>query len=307
MIVRNLRPADLDHAGAVLHAAFASVAEEHGYRPPWPDEQRARALLEEYARPDIGDVLVAEEGGVVIGVGAVRIRGEVASIGPIATFVAGRGVGSAVLDGLLSRADDRGALATRLYVDGWNPSAYALYAGRGFGVVDVVAHIERPPGPGPQLGNSRGLEVRPFEDRDLDELSRFDTKLTGHDRRLDLRACVRLVARRRGALVGYLGATRDVQADTARASLGPALAVDASDLVTLVANALLTTDSGAPWMAGNPVLRARLSTSATSAPAVSMAALGMGFQIREIGIVMSRGAPPPTRSPQLYGLHPELL
>lgn len=302
MNVRGLQAGDLEQAGAVLHAAFARIADAHGYRPPWADDASARDVLAEYARPEVGDVLVAEEGGVVVGVGAVRVRGEVASIGPIAAFVEGRGVGSAILDGLLARADDRGALATRLYVDGWNPSAYALYAGRGFGVVDLVAHIERPVGSGPELGSSRGLEVRAFAEQDLDELVRFDSKLTGCVRPRELSASTRLVARRRGTLVGYLGAG---QAPSGDAWLGPALAVDASDLVTLVANALRVAD--AEWLVGSQCVRARLSTSATSAPAVSMAALGLGFRVRELGVVMSRGAPPPTRSPQLYGLHPELL
>lgn len=303
MNVRRLRPEDLEHSTAVLCAAYAQAAEAHGYRPFFRDESSARQLLEDDARSEIGEVLVAEEGGVVIGVGAVRVRGEVASLGPIASFVSGRGIGSAILDALLARADASGALATRLCVDGWNASAFGLCAGRGFGVIDVVAHIERAPGAGPSLGSSRGLEVRPFDRNDLDELVRFDHKLTGQERARDLRESTRLVARRRGALVGYLGASSSHSSTW----LGPALTVDASDLVTLLCHALLAADAGAPWAAGSTRLCARLSTSATSAPAVSVAALGLGFRVRDVGVVMSRGAPPPTRSPQLYGLDPELL
>ena len=296
MNVRSLRPSDLAHASAVLHGAFARVAELRGYQPPWADEAAARSLLSAYSEVAGDQVLVAEEGGVVIGVGAMRVRGEIASIGPIASYVEGRGVGSAVLDGLLARADEVGAVATRLYVDAWNPPAFALYAGRGFGVVDVVAHLHRDPDPGPALGSSRGLEVRPLQERDLEELLRLDHKLTGHERERDLRSCVRLVARRRGSLVAYLGA---VQAD-GHTLLGPAVAVDVSDLFTLLAHAL---GSEVPEFTGRP-MRARLSTAA---PAASLAALGLGFRVLELGVLMSRGAPPPTRPTQLYGLMPEVL
>lgn len=303
MNVRTLQSSDLDQAGTVLFGAFASAAELRGYRPPWPDEQRARALLSSYRDAEREHVLVAEEGGVVIGVGALRVRGEIASVGPIAVMVDGRGIGSALLDGLLACADRAGVVATRLYVDAWNPSAYALYAGRGFGVVDLVTHIERQPGNTPELGNSRGLEVRPFERSNatvLEELVRFDRKLTGHDRPADLAASVRLVARRRGSIVGYLGAVPNGE----RTSLGPAVAVDVSDLFILLTNALIAAASDESWIGGERVLHARLSTSA---PAASMAAMGLGFKVCELGVVMSHGAPPPTRPPQMYALLPELL
>lgn len=298
--VRALRLLDMEVASAVLFDAFSRAAKERGYRPPWDDEARARKLLESYD-PERGDhTVVAEEGGAVVGVGAVRVRGEVASIGPIAAYLNGRGIGGAVLDGLIERADQAGATAIRLYADAWNPSAYALYAGRGFGVVDVVAHIERVPAPAPPLSSSRGLEVRPVEPRDRDELARFDMKLTGHTRARDLEESARLVAKRHGAIVGYLAGNSDGE----RVHLGPAVAVDASDLFTLLCKALAYADRDAPWMPAACAVHARLSTSA---PPASMAALGLGFRIVELGVVMSRGAPPPARPTQLYGLEPELL
>lgn len=300
MNVRTLRPDDLPAASAVLFEAFKRSAGARGYRPPWADDLQARNLLERAADDDRERVLVAEEGGAVVGVGAVRLRGEVASIGPIAAYVDGHGIGSALLDGLLEHADEAGAAATRLYVDAWNPPAYALYAGRGFGVVDVAMHIEREPGAPPALASSRGLEVRPFEAKDLDELARFDHKLTGHERQRDLASLVRQVARRHGSIVGYLAA----QSIGDRVWLGPAVAVDASDLFTLLANGLIAATRGDDWIESGKPVHARLSTAA---PPASMAALGLGFQVAELGVVMSRGAPPPTRPTQLYSPAPEIL
>lgn len=304
MDIRTLKPSDLEAAGALLYRAFESAAGEHGFAAPWEGEAQTRALLERHRGGAAGDaatgrVLVAEEGGALVGVGALRVRGEVATIGPLATYIQGRGIGGALLDELLRRADEAGTLAQRLYVDAWNPGAFALYAGRGFGVIDTVAHVERAPGPGPALDSARGLEVRAFESRDLDEVQRLDRRLTGHERPADLTEQVRLVARRRGDVVGYLGAC-----DAGGAILlGPAVAVDASDLFTLITHALAET-GGPGWSAADRPLRARLSTTA---PAACMAALGLGFRVREVGVIMSRGAPPPARPPQIYSLDPEIV
>ncbi|MCG8420503.1 MAG: GNAT family N-acetyltransferase [Proteobacteria bacterium] len=304
MKVRTLEQTDLEPASALLFQVFDRVAKKHNYQPPWPGESDVSGLLGRYRRDEPACVVVAEEGGAVIGVGAARVRGEVASIGPIAAYVDGRGIGGAIVDELLLRVENAGAVASRLYVDAWNPSAYALYAGRGFAVFDVVMHIERAPGPAPSLDSARGLEVRPFETRDLEQLRRFDQRLTGHDRGPDLADTVRLVARRRGDIVGYLGA----QHSAGSTKLGPAVAVDASDLATLMAGTLTAEQSGqsarAAGLSRDEPQVARLSTAA---PVVSMAALGLGFRVRELGVVMSRGAPPPARPPQLYSIDPEVL
>jgi ribosomal protein S18 acetylase RimI-like enzyme len=296
--VRTIAAGELEQAGALLYAAFAGAAEARGFPAPWRSARDAADLLARQLEAEPGAVAVAITGGAIVGVGAVRVRGEVASLGPIAVAADGRGIGGRLLDHLVEVADDRGAQATRLYADGWNPAAYGLYAGRGFSVIDVVAHIERPPGEAPALDSSRGLEVRPPDARDLDEIALLDAKLTGHQRRGDLEAmrsleagAVGLVARRHNQLVGYLAG----RPDQGQLALGPAMAVDVSDLFILVANALAGHDG---------VVRARLSTAA---PAASMAALGLGFRVRELGLVMSRGAPPPARPPQLYSIEPEIL
>jgi ribosomal-protein-alanine N-acetyltransferase len=297
--IRTIKPADNEAAGALLYRAFESAAGDHGFLPPWDDEAQARALLERHREGTSSRMVVAEEGGALVGVGAVRLRGEVATIGPLATYIQGRGIGGALLDELLRRADEAGTLAQRLYVDAWNPPAFALYAGRGFGVIDTVAHVERAPAPGPALDSARGLEVRAFEPRDQDEVQRLDRRLTGHDRPADLAELVRLVARRRGDVVGYLGASEAGNTIL----LGPAVAVDASDLFTLITH-VLAESGGQGWSAAGRPLRARLSTTA---PAACMAALGLGFRVRELGVIMSRGAPPPARPPQMYSMHPEIV
>jgi hypothetical protein len=231
--------------------------------------------------------VAAELDGRVVGVGFVRKRGEVATIGPLASAAKGRGVGSILLDELIARADGWGCQAIRLYQDAWNPDSFALYAGRSFAVVDVVARIERPAGPSARADSSRGLEIAPFRPQDLPSLLALDLRLTGLERRDDLEKLVRFVARRRGEAVGFLGMRGGL--------LGPALALDVADLGALIARAIVE--------AGTHV-SARLSTAATTA---MLAAFGLGFRVGEVGLVMSRGIQPPARPPQLYSIAPEVL
>jgi GNAT superfamily N-acetyltransferase len=289
----NLRPlvaGDVERAAGLLAAAWRGPAGAGAdAASPDRDDRAAAALLERHlaAAPDVA--VVADAGGAIAGVGCARVRGEVATLGPIAVAAVGRGTGGALVDALLEHADGAGCHALRAHVDGSDPGAFALLTARGFTAIDVTAAIERPPGRPSAPDGSRGLEVAGPRPGDLDEVLRLDHRLTGHERRPDLEARLRLVARRRGAVVGYLAASG--------AALGPAVTVDASDLFTLVVRAIAQ-------LGADAAARARLSTAA---PTAALAALAVGFRVGGVGVVMSRGAAPPTRPPQLYSLDPEIL
>lgn len=293
--VRRLRPEDVEAAGALLYHACATAASARGYSAPWPGEQEAAAMLARDVDAEPAGAWVAEVGGAVVGVGVVRVRGEVATLAPIAVAADRRGLGTALVEALLERADDAGCAAVRACAPAWSPAAYALLSGQGFSVCDVAVAIERDASAPPRLESARGLEVRAATREDMAAIQRVDAALTGNDRPDDLGRLVRLVARRRGTVVGYLGAARA----GGGVALGPAVAADAADLFTLVASAL-----AAENVAGGAPVRARLSTVA---PAAALAARAAGFHVCELGVVMSRGAPPPARPPQLYSLAPEIL
>jgi hypothetical protein len=277
---------DVAAAGALLFDAFRSAALEHGAPPAWRDVAEATEVAALHLEEPEGAV-VAESGGALVGCGFVRRRGEVATLGPIAAAVPGRGTGGKLLDELIARAEHWGVHSMRLYQDGWNPASFALYASRSFAAVDTVAAVERPAMAAPKLDSSRGLEVAPMKPGDLVELAALDHRLTGLERPRDLAQVVRLVARRRGALVGFAGAVGG--------ALGPVVALDVADLGGLVARML-------PDVPG--VATGRLSTAA---PTAMLAMLALGFRVSAVGTVMVRGVSPPARPPQLYGVRPEIL
>jgi hypothetical protein len=277
---------DLAAVGALLHESFRTAALEHGAPPPWRDATEATALAELYLGEPEGAV-VAEGGGAIAGCGFVRRRGEIATLGPIAAAVRGRGTGGKLLDELIATAEGWGVASMRLYQDGWNPASFAMYAGRSFAAVDTVAAVERAAGAPPRLDSSRGLEVAAMRTSDLEEVAALDRRLTGLERAADLAALVRLVARRRGAIVGYGGVAGN--------ALGPVVALDVADLGALVARLL-------PEIPG--AATGRLSTAA---PTAMLAMLALGFRVTAVGTVMVRGVAPPARPPQLYGIRPEIL
>jgi RimJ/RimL family protein N-acetyltransferase len=284
MDIRPLRRDDVGAAAKLVHDAYARAGQAHGYGPPWPSVDDAAALFARALEEEPDGAVVADDGAIA-GAGLVRRRGEAATIGPLAAGVWGRGTGGKLLDELVARAESWGCQAVRAFQDAWNPASFALYAGRSFAPVDVAACLDRPPGK-IAPGGSRGLEIAPFEPRDLAEMMALDLRLTGLERGDDLRALTTLVARRRGALVAFLGRRGG--------ALGPAVALDASDLGALLARAL---DGAEP-------LVARLSTAA---PVALPLARALGFRIRSLGTVMVRGPAPPARPPQLYSLAPEVL
>lgn len=286
MNVRPLRKDDMEAVGRILFEVFGRLAEMRGFPPQWASIHEAAEQVRACSTVD-GYAVVAEEDGVLSGAGFMRRRGEIATIGPLVAADQGRGTGTTLLEELIQRADYWGCVSARLYQDAWNPSSFAFHAGRSFAVVDVAARIERPAGPAPKIDSARGLEITPFQPADLEEMVLLDLRLTSLERTSDLQTGTRLVARRKGKVVGFLGANGGV--------LGPALAIDVADLGGLVARALGEITG---------VASARLSTAAPlSLPAV----LALGFRVVELGVVMSRGLTPPARPPQLYSVIPEIL
>jgi GNAT superfamily N-acetyltransferase len=285
MQIRPLRRDDVVAAARVLLDAYTRMGQRHGYAPPWAGVDEAAAAASRDLADEPEGSLVVEDDGTIVGVGFVRRRGEAATVGPIATAAWGRGLGGKLLDELVGRAEGWGCQAIRLYQEGANPTSFAMFAGRSFAPVDVVACVERAPGKNPP-GGSRGLDITPFRPGDLEEIAALDTRLTGLERGADLRALVALVARRRGAVVAFLGRSGG--------ALGPAVALDAADLGTVLQRSL----------DGDQPLRARLSTAA---PAALLMAGALGFKVTSLGTVMVRGPAPPARPPQLYSIVPEVL
>jgi GNAT superfamily N-acetyltransferase len=281
--VRPLGPADADAAGELLAAAWPEGVASAG---------TGRALVEEIrAQAPAGGpagTLAAFAGGVMVGVALARPIGEITEVVALVAFPPARGTGTALLDAVCELADEWGGGAVRLRAPAGDPAALALCSGRSFAVVDVAAKVVRPAQAAPKLEAARGLEIAPLRPSDLAALAELDRRLTGIDRSAALGRLrpAPLVARRRGNVCGFLG--RD------GARLGPALALDVSDLGVLVARGL--SEDGPAHTRGGETH----AIVSTAAPTALLGVCALGFRVERVEVVLMRGPAPPARPPQLY-------
>jgi GNAT superfamily N-acetyltransferase len=136
--VREVTPEDDEAVVALMTAyltwAHAILRERYGVDEPPTDPSLVRDSLAALRRP-LATILIAEQRGHAIGVGAVRgLTGDVAEIKRMYVDPAVRGlrVGAALLDRLLSEARRSGARVARLDTAGFMTEAQRLYQSRGF-------------------------------------------------------------------------------------------------------------------------------------------------------------------------------
>lgn len=286
-----MRDQDTDRAAQVLVAAFAQIYHQRGHTPPFPNLESAIWLCHAYLELDHEGCLVAETGGVLVGVGFLHRRGPAASVGPLAALPGGpRGVGQA----LMTRVSEltEGCTSIRLFQDSFNPDSFGLYARLGYTVRDVAPYLMatelQPP-----VG--RVPDVRSFVADDLPRLQEFDRKMIGADRGPDLALLIStgsvLVMERRRVMEGFLF----LRALPARAIIGPGVATNEQALCALM-------DAATQALPG----RSAVMRASAASPAVLRHAFDRGFRVDHLGNLMVLGTItlPPS---QLYALFPESL
>ena len=291
ILVRQMREQDADRAAQILVSAFAQIYHQRGHTPPFPNLESAIWLCHAYLELDHQGCLVAEKGGVLVGVGFVHMRGAAASIGPLAALPGGPpGVGHA----LMARVSEltAGCTSIRLFQDSFNPDSFGLYARLGYTVRDVAPYLlatELRPPPG------RISEVRSFVQDDLPRLQEFDRRMIGADRTPDIALLIStgsvLLLERRRVLEGFLF----LRALPARAIIGPGVALSEQGMCALL-------DAATQALAG----RSAVMRASAASPLVLRHAFERGFRVDHLGNLMVTGSMtlPPS---QLYALFPESL
>jgi hypothetical protein len=289
--IRRLENEDVDVAAGILFDAFGAVYRQRGHNPPFPNLESAAWQCRAYLDLDRDGCALAEQQGVVVGVGFAHLRGGVASIGPLAARPGTRrGVGRALMAHFHQLTEH--CPSVRLFQDSFNPDSFGLYTQLGYSVVDVAPYLlasrMTPP-------RQRPAGVRPLTTADLLAVRRFDLARTGSERGRDLTLLSStgngLLCESGGNVTGYLF----FRPLPARVIVGPAVSESAellADLVDVVADVL-------PG-------RAAVIRASASAPAVLRRAFERGFRVDHLGNLMVAGEyrPPPA---QLYALFPESL
>jgi predicted N-acetyltransferase YhbS len=206
---RPIEPADVDAAARIAFAAFAEIADRHGFPRDFPTVESALELVTAFVEhPSIWGI-VAEVDGTVVGSNFLDERSVVRGVGPITVDPAAQsaGVGRLLMEAVLDRAAAGRAIGVRLLQDSFNTASVALYASLGFDVVEPVVLLAGTPTG--IVTDGGDLVVSPLVEDDLAECERLCVSVHGFARTNELRDALSasgltpFVARRDGRVVAY--------------------------------------------------------------------------------------------------------
>jgi GNAT superfamily N-acetyltransferase len=205
VVVREAMPGDAGACGRIFYDAFESIATQHNLpvEPGSPQFTHYKAGEMLAATGIFG--LVAERDGHVIGSAFVDERDAVAGIGPVTVDPTAQdgGVGRVLMEALLRRERERGALSIRLVQTAYHYRSLALYAKLGFVVREPLSVLQGAP---PAL-SIPGFGVRPARESDVASCAELCAGVHGHSRRGELLDAIAAgtarVVERPGGISGY--------------------------------------------------------------------------------------------------------
>lgn len=243
LTLRPIAPGDEEPVARIVHAAFAGIADRHGFPRDFPTPASARALVDAFVgNPGIWGV-VAERGGRVIGSNFLDERAAIRGVGPITVDPAAQagGVGRRLMQAVIERGADGDGI--RLLQDSFNTASLGLYASMGFEAEAPVAlmagHVAGRP-------LTRADVVRPLEESDLPSADRLHVGVHGFSRDAELRDALAaglrpVAALRDGRIVAYA-------ATLSHFALAHAVAETAADMTALLAGARSLDDAPASFL-----------------------------------------------------------
>jgi GNAT superfamily N-acetyltransferase len=205
LTVRAATPRDGDDCGRIFYDAFESIATRHNLPIEPASREFTRFMVGEMLANDGFAGFVADRGGEVLGSAFVDQRSVIAAIGPVTIDPAEQdaGVGRALMEAVLRRERDRGAVGVRLVQTAYHYRSLALYTKLGFVVREPLSVIQGTP---PAL-SVPGLGVRPAREHDLTACNQLCARVHGHDRSGELRDSIAAgtahVVERPGGICGY--------------------------------------------------------------------------------------------------------
>jgi GNAT superfamily N-acetyltransferase len=203
--IRAARPEDASVCGQICYDAFNTVNQSHGFPSDLPGPKHATDLLSMmFSHPGFY-CLVAEIGGRVAGSNCLDERSVIGGVGPITIDpqVQNRGIGRKMMESVLARARERGAVGVRLVQAAFHNRSLSLYASLGFDIREPLSCMQ-----GRTLQRSvPGCTVRDAYPADLEACDTLSRQTHGFDRGRDLAEAVdqgtALVVERAGRITGY--------------------------------------------------------------------------------------------------------
>jgi predicted N-acetyltransferase YhbS len=184
--LRPGRPTDAEACSRICFEAFGDINRRHGFPPEMPVPEATAGLMNMVLNSPHVYGVVAEVGGRVVGSNFLWEAEPVMGVGPITvdTSAQARSVGKRLMDDVLRRARERGAVGVRLVQAAFNTRSMSLYAKLGFDVREPLVCVQGQPMNDPHAFD--GYRVRPATPHDVDACCDVARRVHGHDRRTEL-------------------------------------------------------------------------------------------------------------------------
>jgi GNAT superfamily N-acetyltransferase len=145
--VREAVHDDWVEVGRICYAAFATLADEHGFPHDFPTVAAASDPLRGMIDDPRVYSIVAESGGRIVGSNFMDERGTISAIGPISVdpTAQDRGVGRLLMDVAIERWRASGSPGLRLVQIAYHNRSLSLYTRLGFDVQETFAAMHGAP------------------------------------------------------------------------------------------------------------------------------------------------------------------
>jgi predicted N-acetyltransferase YhbS len=184
VVVRTATPEDGPACGQICYEAFSAINTAHGFPCDFPGPEVTTGLLSmRFSNPGFYGV-VAESGGRIVGSNVLDERSVIRGVGPITIHPGAQnlGVGRKLMQAVIERAHERGAVGIRLTQAAFHSRSFALYALLGFNVREPLSCMQ-----GRSHERSQpGCTVRPAKPDDADACNALSRRVHGFDRGVDL-------------------------------------------------------------------------------------------------------------------------
>jgi GNAT superfamily N-acetyltransferase len=203
--IREAVDADWEEAGRICYAAFAKLADDHGFPHDFPTVAAAAEPIRWLINHPHVYAVVAEKDGRVVGSNFLDERGTISAIGPISVDPESQDhhVGRLLMEAVLERAHARSAPGVRLLQIAYHNRSLSLYAKLGMEVRGAFAAMHGAP-----IGEClAGYDVRPATLDDEYAMNSLCVRVHGHARAGEVREAIEAgsarVVERLGRISGY--------------------------------------------------------------------------------------------------------
>ena len=203
--IRDAEPADAARFGQIIFDGFAALADHHRFPRDFPSAEVASDIAAMLLSHPAFAGVAAEADGAVIGCNFVNVSPFIAGIGPITVdpAVQNRGVGRALMQAVMEKAQARALPAVRLVQAAYHNRSLCLYTSLGFQTREPLSVLTGTP-----LGlRFPGYEVRVAESADLPACDALCRAVHGFDRAGELAEAVASgsahVVEHLGRIAGY--------------------------------------------------------------------------------------------------------